>query len=308
MPTVIDLDGLLLPPAEARLPVLDRGLLQGDSVYEVLRTYGGRPFELGLHLARLERSAAVAALDLPWDRARCAAEVARTLAASLGGDAPDPGAAPWNAGERSVRVLMTRGGGEQAPEVPPAAVIIAEPLHAPPLRAYQEGVKVLLVESDRGRVDPAAKTGNRLTHVLALRAARAAGAHEALFVDAAGQVTEGTSSNLFAVAGGRVITPPLAAGILEGVTRGVVLGLARREGLPVEERPLGAAALAAAAELFITSTAREILPATRLGERPVGAGVPGPVTRRLHAAFRRLAERAAAGEGDDAPLAVGAPR
>ncbi len=295
MPTVIDLDGVLLPPGEARLPVLDRGLLQGDSVYEVLRTYGGRPFELDLHLARLARSAALAGLDLPWDAARCAAEVVRAVEASRGGDLPDAEAAPWNVGERSVRVLMTRGGGEQAPEVPPAAVIIAEPLHGPPWRAYREGVKLLLVEADRGRVDPAAKTGNRLPHVLALRAARAAGAHEALFTDAAGRVTEGTSSNLFAVARGRLLTPPLAAGILEGVTRGVVLSLARKVGVPVEEAHLDAAALARADELFITSTAREVLPATRLGDQPVGKGTPGPVTRALHAAFRRLADAASRG-------------
>lgn len=295
MPTVIDLDGRLLPPAEAKVPVLDRGLLQGDSVYEVLRTYGGRPFELGLHLARLSRSAALAGLDLPWDEARTAAEVVRTLQVSLGGDGLDPEAAPWNVGERSVRVLMTRGGGELAPDVPPAAVIIAEPLHAPPLRAYREGVKVLLVEADRGRVDPAAKTGSRLTHVLALRAARAAEAHEALFVDAGGRVTEGTSSNLFAVRGGRLLTPPLAAGILEGVTRDLVLSLARGEGVPVEEVPLFPADLERADELFITSTAREVLPATRLGDRPVGRGTPGTVTTALHQAFRRLADAAARG-------------
>jgi branched-chain amino acid aminotransferase len=297
MPTVIDLDGVLLPPAEARLPVQDRGLLLGDSVYEVLRTYGARPFELHLHLARLSRSASLAGLDLPWDETRCAAEVLRTLEASRGGDVPDPEAAPWNVGERSVRVLMTRGGGEQAPEVPPAAVVIAEPLHAPPLSAYREGVKVLLVEGERGRVDPAAKTGSRLTHVLALRAARAAGAHEALFVDAGGRVTEGTSSNLFAVLGGRLVTPPLAVGILEGVTRGVVLSLARREELAVEEAPLLAGDLARAEELFITSTGREILPATRLGDAVVGGGRPGPVTMALHAAFRRLADAAARAAG-----------
>ena len=207
MPTVIDLDGHLLPPAQARLPVLDRGLLQGDSVYEVLRTYGGRPFELEHHLDRLVRSAHLAGLDLPWDPARCALEIARTLQASLGGDAPDAAAAPWNLGERSLRLLVTRGGGEGAPEIPPAALVIAEPLHGPPLTAYRDGVKLLLVEADRGRIDPAAKTGNRLTHVLALAAARAAGAHEALFADAGGRVTEGTSSNLFAVRAGRLVTP-----------------------------------------------------------------------------------------------------
>jgi branched-chain amino acid aminotransferase len=293
MPTIIDLDGRLLPPAEARIPVLDRGFLQGDSVYEVLRTYGGRPFELDLHLARLWRSAELAGLEPAWDGGRSAAEVGRTLAASLGGDPPDPEAAPWNLGERSLRVVMTRGGGEAAPEVPPAAVIIAEPLRGPPLRAYREGVKVLLVESDRRRVDPAAKTGSRLAHVLALRRASAAGAHEALFTDAGGRVSEGTSSNLFAVRGGRLLTPPLEAGILEGVTRGVVQRLAQVAGVVLEEAALTVDDLEVADELFITSTAREILPVTRLGDAAVGRGTPGPVTLALHAAFRRLADELA---------------
>jgi branched-chain amino acid aminotransferase len=295
MPTVIDVDGRLLPPAEARVPVLDRGFLMGDSVYEVLRTYGGRPFEIRLHLARLRRSAALSGLEPAWDDQRCAQEVGRTLAASLGGDPPDAEAAPWNVGERSVRIVMTRGGGEQAPEVPPAALVIAEPLRAPPLRAYQQGVKVVLVEAPRGRVDPAAKTGSRLQHVLAQRAARAAGAHEAVFLGAGGQVTEGTSSNLFAVRGGVLITPPLEVGILEGVTRGVVLRVARQAGVPVEEAPLAASDLIAAEELFLTSTAREVLPVTRLGDAMVGLGRPGPVTTSVHAAFRRVAEAVARG-------------
>jgi len=290
MPTAVNLDGRLLPPAEARLPVQDRAVLMGDSVYEVLRTYGRRPFELDLHLARLWRSAALSGLEPPWNGERCAAEVLRTLAASLGGDLPDAEAAPWNSSERSLRVLMTRGGGEAAPEVAPAAVVIAEPLHGPPLRAYREGVKVVLVEASRRRADPAAKTGSRLSHVLAQRAARAAGAHEALFAEADGTVTEGTSSNLFAVRAGQLLTPPLEAGILEGVTRGVVLRLALAAGVPLEERPLAASDLASADELFLTSTSREILPVTGLGDARVGVGRPGPITLALHAAFRRLAE------------------
>ncbi len=298
MPIAVSLDGRLVPPAEARISVFDRGFLQGESVYEVLRTYGGHPFELGRHLARLASSAARTGLPLPWDAARTAAEVRRALAASRGGDVPEPGAAPWNAGERSVRVVMTRGGGEAFPEVAPAAVIIAEPIHAPPLAAYREGVRLEVVEVDRSGVDASAKTGHRLSHAVALRAARAAGAHEAVFADARGQVTEGASSNLFCVRAGRLCTPPLAAGILEGVTRGAVLALARAAGLPVEEAPLTVAELGAADEVFITSTAREILPVSRLGPRPVGAGRPGPVTERLHRAFRARADAVARGEGD----------
>ncbi|HYG68431.1 MAG TPA: aminotransferase class IV, partial [Anaeromyxobacteraceae bacterium] len=111
MPLVVNLDGRLVPPAEAKVSVFDRGFLYGDSVYEVLRTYGGRPFEVGPHLARLAHSAARIGLAPPWDAARTEAEIARTLQASRGHDPSDPEAAPWNVGERYVRVVMTRGAG-----------------------------------------------------------------------------------------------------------------------------------------------------------------------------------------------------
>src|SRR5512147_2772093 len=126
MPIAVNLDGRIVPPAEARISVFDRGFLQGESVYEVLRTYGGRPFEVARHLARLASSAARVGLDLPWDAARLAGELDRTLAAARGEDPSAPGDAPWNAGERSVRIVVTRGGGEAFPAVAPAAVIIAE--------------------------------------------------------------------------------------------------------------------------------------------------------------------------------------
>jgi branched-chain amino acid aminotransferase len=112
MPTVVNLDGVLVAPEQARVSVFDRGFLYGDSVYEVIRTYGGRPFEEGAHLARLRHSAERIGLSPKWDRTRTAREIARTLEASRGGDLPDPEAAPWNAGERYVRVMMTRGAGE----------------------------------------------------------------------------------------------------------------------------------------------------------------------------------------------------
>jgi branched-chain amino acid aminotransferase len=279
--------------------VLDRGFLHGDSVYEVLRTYGGRPFELEAHLDRLAHSAARIGLSPRWDGARTARELSRTLAAAAQGGPPpppDPEAAPWNLGEWYARIVMTRGAGEigldPALAADPAAVIIVQPLHGPPARSYREGVAVAFAGVRRASpaaVDPSAKTGARVAHVLAVKEARAAGAHEALLLDDAGLVTEGSSSNVFAVAGGVVRTPPLAAGILEGVTRGAVLRLARAHGVPVEEIPLRPEALEEADEVFLTSTLREILPVVRVGTRPVGVGRPGPVTERLHRAFRRLA-------------------
>ena len=302
MLTVVNLDGEIVPPHRATVSVFDRGFLYGDSVYEVIRTCGGRPFELSAHLARLGRSAQRIGLAPRWDAPRIAAEVERTLRASAGEDPPDPEAAPWNVGERYLRVIMTRGAGELGLDpglaVDPRAIVIVTPLRGPPARAYREGVKLAVAgvrHPPPGATDPSAKTGARVDYVLAVRDARAAGAHEALLLDEGGHVTEGASSNVFAVRGGRLLTPPPAAGILEGVTRGVVLGLSRELGMPTEEVSLRPEDLEAADEVFITSTVREILPVVRLGDRTAGGGRPGPVTARLHAAFRRRASGAAVG-------------
>lgn len=305
MGTVVNLDGALLPPAEAKVSVFDRGFLYGDSVYEVIRTYAGRPFELDAHLRRLDRSAERIGLVPKWGADAVAREVARTLEASRGGDRPDPEAAPWNVGERYVRVVMTRGAGEigldPALAVDPVALVVVQQLAGPPARAYRDGVGAAIVgvrhPAPDDAIDPSAKTGAHLPNVLAVREARARGAYEALLLDGHGFVTEGSSSNVFAVRAGVLRTPPLAAGILEGVTRGVVLRLARAMGVPAEEVPLRPEDVEGADEVFITSTVREILPVTRIGGRGVGGGAPGPVTVRLHRAFRELAGGAPAAAG-----------
>ncbi|WP_248345384.1 aminotransferase class IV [Anaeromyxobacter paludicola] len=301
----MSIDGERVPPERAVVSVFDRGFLYGDSVYEVLRTYGGRAFEGEEHLSRLARSAERIGLALPWPRERLSAEVARVVAASrpAGPDEepPAPDAAPWNVGERTVRLVVTRGSGElgldPALAADPKVILLALPLQAPPLAAYRQGVGAVIVgETAVGRPrEPSAKTGAHLAHVLALRQARAAGAHEALTVDRDGFVTEGASSNVFLVQGGAVTTPPLDAGLLPGVTRAVVLALAREAGLTVREARPRPEALAGADELFLTSTAREILPVTRLGDRPVGSGAPGEVTRLLHRRFRARADAFARG-------------
>lgn len=299
MPALVNLDGRLVPPEEARISVFDRGFLYGDSVYEVVRTYGLRAFELPAHLARLEGSARRIGLPLPWSDARLSAEIARTVEASRGGDPADPGAAPWNEGERQVRVVVTRGAGELGLDPAlaggPVVVIVVLPLRGPPLAAYREGVAVWPTP-DRRAGDPAAKTGEHLFQVLAMREARARGAHEAVLLDAVGEVVEGLSSNVFAVRGGALETPPLSAGILEGVTRRVVMELARAAGLPVREARLPLPELEGAEEAFLTSTVREILPVVRVGDRTVGSGRPGDVTRGLHAALRARAGAVARGE------------
>jgi branched-chain amino acid aminotransferase len=297
MPAIVNMDGELVPTSRARVSIFDRGFLAGDLVYEVVRTYGLAPFALPEHLGRLARSAARIGLDLPWGPGRLEREITRTIEASRGGDEPDPGAAPWNRGERSVRLVVTRGAAEEARawgvDPGPRVMIAAAPLRGPPASAYREGVACLLVPARVPRADAQAKTGGHLAEALAAREALAAGAHEALFVDGAGRVTEGSSSNVFRVKAGRLETPPPSAGILAGVTRGLVLALAREAGLAAAERELSRAEFEEADEVFLTSTTREVLPVTLLGGRRVGAGSPGPVTARLHHLFREAAAKRA---------------
>jgi branched-chain amino acid aminotransferase len=298
MTIAVSIDGVLVPAGEARVSVFDRGFLYGDSVYEVIRTYGLEPFEMRPHLERLASSAGRIALRLPWSFDRLGAEVRRAIEASRGGDVADPEAAPWNEGERSIRVVVTRGSGEMGLDPglsdAPTVVVLALRLRGPPLSAYRKGVAVWPF-GGTGQVrrggDPAAKTGEHLFHVLAMAEAKAHGAQEALLVDGAGCATEGASSNVFAVRDGALETPPLRTGILAGVTRAVVLELARGLAIPFREAPLPLGKLEGADEAFVTSTVREVLPVVRVGDRTIGSGEPGPVTRRIHEAFRERASR-----------------
>lgn len=297
MPARVNVNGEIVLPGEAKVSVFDRGFLYGDSVYEVVRTYGLACFELEAHLRRLRASADRIGLRLPWADSRFAAEIERTLAASKGDDPSGVDAAPWNVSERHARVLVTRGSGEMGLDpslaADPMVVVIVVPLSGPARSCYSDGVKVWPVREAGGLRrggDPSAKTGEHVFHVLAMREARKQSAHEALLVDGVGNVTEGASSNVFAVCDRELVTPPLVAGILEGVTRGVVLELCRGLGIRVRQGPLPLAVLETAEEAFLTSTVREVLPISRVGDRAVGAGRPGEVTQRLHAAFRQRAD------------------
>ena len=280
--TFVFLDGQVVPGDQARVPVLDRGFLYGDSVYEVTRTFGGIPHRLDQHLARLERSAQGLEMALP-PRAEVAAAVAAVSArvpgsASIGGTI-----------ELYLRVIVTRGGGELGLDPGladgPRLVVIARPLRRPPAAAYTDGVSVVV--SDRVRSAPALKTGNYLESVLATLEARRAGAHEALLRDAVGRVTEGGSSNVFVVRGGRVRTPPLTGDLLPGITREELLELARADGLAVDETALWPVDLERAEEMFLSSSIRGVLPVVRCDARPIGDGRPGPITRRVMDLYAR---------------------
>lgn len=276
----MSIDGVVRPPEAAVVSVYDRGFLYGDSVFEVFRTYGGRPFALDEHLARLRRSAERVFIEVPVDDAAWRAEVDGALAAA-GNE------------ESYVRVMLTRGTGplslDPAAAVHPLRVILVEPVVPPPRDAYAHGVGVVTVRTRRATDDTSAsgaKVSNYLPNLLALRDAKAAGGQEALVVDARGHVVEGASSNVFVVKAGRIATPPESAGILAGITRAHVLAAARALAIAVDERELPTADVHGADEVFITSSIRELLPVVRVDDRPIGDGKPGPVARALHRRFR----------------------
>jgi branched-chain amino acid aminotransferase len=279
------IDGAVRLPEEAKVSVFDRGFLYGDSVYETIGTAYGRLFAARDHLDRLERSAERIGLHVPPR-----AEIERAIA--------DTVEAAGNA-ESRVRVILTRGVGKL--DLDPASasdtrlVVIVFPLGPPTPEMFGKGVAAAIVSVARNSpraMDPAVKSGNYLNNVLALgEARRRAHAYEAILCAEDGSVAEGASSNIFAVIGGEVRTPPPEVGILDGITRAKVIALCRDAGIPFAERRLTPDELRAADEAFITSATRSVLPVTTVDERPVGDGVPGPVTRRLMSLYDALARK-----------------
>jgi branched-chain amino acid aminotransferase len=285
MGSYASVNGLISPAGEARVSILDNGFTFGDSVYETLRTYGGRPFALSRHLARLRASASRLGFAIPDGDA----ELGRTLETLLA-RAGNP--------ESFIRLIVTRGVGDISYHFErvkgPTVVMAVKPFEAFPESHYTEGVPLALVAIRRNHpsaLDPAIKSCNLLNNVLAVREAQARGAVEALLLNLEGQVAEGASTNVFLVKEGVAVTPPLSAGILHGITRDVVLEIAGEAGVEVREAPVRPEELRAADEIFITSSTRELMPGRSLDGRPVGDGKPGPLTRRLLEAYRAAVPR-----------------
>ena len=284
MRRLVSIDGRVFAPGEAVVSAYDRGFLYGDAVFETLRTYGGEPFALDEHVARLVRSADRMKMRLPWDEATLAARVRAALDAGR----EHPG------DDGYTRVVVTRGsaplGLDMSLGTAPRLVIYVEPLPPPPPR--EAGIRAVTVTTLRA-VDGTSAAGAKVTSyvaaMLALAEARAHGADEAIFVDALERVIEGTTSNVFIVKTGVIKTPPEDLGLLAGITRAHVLAA-----VGVELSELTRAELFDADEVFITSSLREVVPVVEIDGRKVGAGVPGEVTRRVQDAFRaRLPNRRA---------------
>ena len=282
MPTRININGVITAPEEARISVLDHGLLFGDSVYETLRTYARKPFLFSRHFARLEHSAAGIDLRLPWSKSKTLEEVQKTLFAD----------------ECRIRLMITRGAGELGPDIEtctdPAVIIIVVPLVALPERVYEQGVDVVISSVRRSGRFADIKTGSLIHQVLARREAKSKHAFEAILLTADDKLSDGITSNIYLIREGKLLTPAHDAGIVEGITRGVVLDLARQIGLEVIEGFYDVAEIDRAEEMFLTSTTREVVPVVKVDGKLVGTGKPGPVTLNLLRAYRSAVERLAA--------------
>ncbi|MBL8754886.1 MAG: aminotransferase class IV [Planctomycetes bacterium] len=280
MPNLCNLDGVIVPESEARIPVLDRGFLFGDSIYEVVRTVGDVPFAWPEHWARLVLSARAIRLQLDLDEATIARRIAATLAAAGHGDS-------------YVRLVVTRGSGE-APNIDlayatgaPCWLAMVRPLS--PMSG--KPAKLALIDRlrvDRKALDPATKSGNYLNSVLGLAEAKALGATDCVMANHDGHLTEASTSNLFVRLDGVWCTPPLDAGILAGVTRALLLAFLPRCGERVAERHLVRSDLLRAEEMFLSSTLRDIGPVTHLDGRALHGGGPGPRVEALLAKFHEF--------------------
>jgi branched-chain amino acid aminotransferase len=267
--------GQWVHPHEAALSVNDIAVLRGYSVFESLRTYDRRPFHLDEHLDRLYHSAELIEMVIPWPREHIIDVIREIIARNAYRHA-------------ALRLLVTGGESEDGilPSGSPKLIVMITPLGERDMERFARGYK--LITSSLQRVSPEAKTTNYIAAVRALKEAELRGANDALFVNEQGHVLEATRSNFFIFLGDTLITP--REGVLIGITRNVVLGLARGS-FPIEERPILMTELLAADEAFVTSSSREITPVVRIDERVIGDGKPGPRTYELERRFIEMVEQ-----------------
>jgi branched-chain amino acid aminotransferase len=280
---IVSIDGTLSPLEHAQISILDRGFQYGDAVFEALRTYRGRADGLDAHLARLEQSCAKLFLELGISRAAFAAEVQRAIDAL---EVP----------ERYVRIIVTRG--DKPESLPPFGadasarrVILVRPLTAATRGLYERGIKVFSVPAPASPLWAGAKPTAYLNNLLAIGRAQRQGGDDALLLGAHGELLEGATSSAFLVRDGELLTPPLALGILPGITRDRVLACAREAGISAREKLLHIGDVYRADELFLTSSVRQVIAVTEVDGARVGTGDPGPVTRRIADAYAALVSR-----------------
>lgn len=279
MPNIAYLNGQFLPLDEAKISIEDRGFQFGDGVYEVIRAYGGTLFRLDDHLSRLERSAQAISIPVPLSNTAWESLIREGVKRS-------------GYGECKVYIQLTRGVAPREHRFPgsasPTVVMTFREIHELDGSVHQHGVPVVTLPDLRW-ARCSIKSVNLLANILAKQEANEAGAFEAVLVKN-GFVTEGASSNVCLVREGTIVTPALSDSLLAGVTRAVVLELARKNGLTVDERDVREEELSQADELFLIGTTIEVVPVSRVNGSRVGDGTPGNVTQTIRDALRRCIE------------------
>ncbi len=266
------LNGKFVDEKKAVVPATDHGFLYGDGIYETLRTYGGKIWQMDKHLKRLERSARLMKIPLPWDRAKIGSWVEKLIEKN-------------GFGESRIRITVTRGvngtvftGGRK-----PTILIQAARLKPEKTEVYKKGVEVITVRMKR--ILPRAKTTSLLPMVLAWQRLEKEHAYEAIYIDEKGFVKEGTVTNVFIVKNGKVFSPK--SGVLAGTTRDAVTLAARRAGTRVRLADFTVRRLYKADEVFITNAPRGVVPVRMVDGRKIGKKCPGPVTRQIMTAFEK---------------------
>ncbi len=274
------LDGELVDKSEAKISVYDHGLLYGDGIFEGIRVYNGRIFERDAHLRRLFDSARGIRLDIPYTLEQLIVACEETVRINKFIDC-------------YIRLLVTRGKGNLGLNpftCKPSVCIIADSISLYPQEMYEKGLSIITATVTRvhpNALSPRIKSLNYLNNILAKIEAIDAGVPEAIMLNQNGAVAECTGDNIFMVRDGQVLTPQTSDGILEGITRGVVLCLCQRMGIPSAEKTLQRHDLYIADEVFLTGSAAEVIAVTHIDNRAIGLGRVGPVTRKLIDAFHR---------------------
>lgn len=276
------IDGELFPQEEAKISVFDHGLLYGDGVFEGIRSYNGNVFKLQEHIDRLYESAKAIALRIPIGKEDMQKVLYQTLRAN-------------NLKDSYIRLVVTRGVGKLGLEhtkcKKPSIIIITDFIELYPSKLYEVGIDAVTVRTVRNHfeaLNPRIKCLNYMNNILAKIESLNAGASEAIMLNADGYVAECTGENLFVVKDAKLLTPPVNAGILKGITRDTVIDLAKRSGIQVIEELFTRFELYTADECFLTGTAAEIVPVVKIDGRVIGNGKPGGMTQFLLGKYREL--------------------
>lgn len=281
----IYINGSLFAKEDAKVSVYDHGLLYGDGVFEGIRAYHGKVFRLTEHVDRLFDSARAIMLEIPITREQMAHDIEKTVSVNGLHDA-------------YIRVVVTRGAGALGLDIRktsnPQVIIIADSIQLYPPELYSKGLEIVSVSTIRNHpnaVNPRIKSLNYLNNILAKIEGQLAGCPEALMMNHKGEVSECTGDNIFIVKNEHVMTPPLDAGILEGITRNAVLELSREARYRTSEMTLSRLDVYTADEVFLTGTAAELIPVVKVDGRPIGSGVPGKVFKDLLERFHELTRK-----------------